>query len=35
LGRSPNEVLYDRVKTEVIAEAETGGIIYSRALVDL
>ena len=35
LGGSPNEVLYDRMKTAVIGEAETGGIIYNRALVDL
>jgi hypothetical protein len=35
LGGAPREVLYDRMKTAVIGEAETGGIIYNRALVDL
>jgi len=35
LGGSPNEVLYDRMKTAVIGKAEIGGIIYNRALVDI
>ena len=35
LGGAPREVLYDRMKTAVIGEAETGGIVYNRALVDL
>ena len=35
LGGCPREVLYDRMKTAVIGEADTGGIVYNRALVDL
>ncbi|MEX6506842.1 IS21 family transposase, partial [Jiella sp. M17.18] len=35
LGGAPREILYDRMKTAVIGEAETGGIVYNRALVDL
>lgn len=35
IGGSPREVLYDRMKTAVVGEAETGGIVYNRALVDL
>ena len=35
LGGSPREILYDRMKTAVIGEAESGGIVYNRALVDL
>jgi transposase len=35
LGGCPREVLYDRMKTAVIGEADTGGIIYNRALIDL
>ena len=35
LGGAPRGVLYDRMKTAVIGEAETGGIIYNRALVRL
>ena len=35
LGGVPQEVLYDRMKTAVIGEAETGGIVYNRSLVDL
>jgi len=35
LGGVPREVLNDRMKTAVIGEGETGGIVYNRALVDL
>lgn len=35
LGGVPREVLYDRMKTAVTGEAETGGIVYNPALVDL
>ncbi|WGF90205.1 IS21 family transposase [Marinivivus vitaminiproducens] len=35
LGGAPRDVLYDRMKTAVIGEGETGGIVYNRALVDL
>lgn len=35
LGGAPREVLYDRMKTAVVGEGETGGIVYNRALVDL
>lgn len=35
LGGAPREVLYDRMKTAVIGEGDTGGIVYNRALVDL
>jgi transposase len=34
-GGAPREVLYDRMKTAVIGEGDTGGIVYNRALVDL
>ncbi|MHC2486256.1 transposase [Sinorhizobium meliloti] len=35
IGGVPREILYDRMKTAVIGEGETDGIIYNRALVDL
>jgi transposase len=35
IGGVPREILYDRMKTAVVGEAETGGIVYNRALVDL
>jgi transposase len=35
LGGVPHEVLYDRMKTVVTGEADSGGIIYNRALIDL
>lgn len=35
IGGVPREILYDRMKTAVIGESETGGIIYNRSLVDL
>lgn len=35
IGGIPREILYDRMKTAVVGEAETGGIVYNRALVDL
>ncbi len=35
LGGAPRELLYDRMKTAVIGEGDTGGIIYNRALIDL
>ena len=35
LGGAPREVLFDRMKTVVTGEGETGGIIYNRALIDL
>lgn len=35
LGGAPREVLYDRMKTAVIGEGDTGGIVYNRGLVDL
>lgn len=34
-GGVPREILYDRMKTAVIGEGKTGGIIYNRALLDL
>lgn len=35
IGGAPREILYDRMKTAVIGEGETGGIVYNRALLDL
>jgi len=35
LGGAPREILYDRMKTAVTGEGETGGIIYNAALIDL
>jgi transposase len=35
LGGVPHEVLYDRMKTVVTGEANAGGIVYNRALIDL
>jgi transposase len=35
LGGVPHEILYDRMKTVVTGEANSGGIIYNRALIDL
>lgn len=35
IGGVPREILYDRMKTAVIGECETEGIVYNRALVDL
>ncbi|GES53732.1 IS21 family transposase [Rhizobium dioscoreae] len=35
LGGAPREVLYDRMKTAVIGEGQTEGIVYNRALIDL
>ena len=35
IGGVPREILYDRMKTAVIGEGDTGGIVYNRALVDL
>ena len=35
IGGVPREILYDRMKTAVIGEGETGGIVYNRSLVDL
>ena len=35
IGGVPREILYDRMKTAVIGEGETEGIVYNRALVDL
>jgi hypothetical protein len=35
LGGAPREILYDRMKTAVTGEGETGGIIYTAALIDL
>lgn len=34
IGGAPREILYDRMKTAVIGEADTG-IVYNRALIDL
>lgn len=34
LGGVPHEVLYDRMKTVVTGEANAGGIVYNRALID-
>lgn len=35
LGGASREVLYDRMKTAVIGEGQTEGIIYNRGLIDL
>ena len=35
LGGAPRELLYDRMKTVVTGEGDTGGIIYNRSLIDL
>ncbi len=35
LGGAPREVLYDRMKTAVIGEGQSEGIVYNRALIDL
>jgi transposase len=35
LGGAPRELLYDRMKTAVIGERDPGGIVYTRALIDL
>jgi transposase len=35
VGGAPQEVLYDRMKTAVVNEDDTGAIIYNRGLVDL
>ena len=35
MGGVPREILYDRMKTAVTGEADTGGIVYNRALIDL
>jgi transposase len=35
LGGAPRELLYDRTKTVVTGEGDTGGIIYNRFLTDL
>jgi transposase len=35
VGGVPREILYDRMKTAVIGEGQTEGIVYNRALVDL
>lgn len=35
IGGVPREILYDRMKTAVVGEGETGGIVYNRALLDL
>jgi transposase len=35
IGGVPREILYDRMKTAVIGEGQTEGIVYNRALVDL
>lgn len=35
IGGVPREILYHRMKTAVIGEGETGGIVYNRALLDL
>ena len=35
IGGAPREILYDRMKTAVIGEGQTEGIVYNRALVDL
>jgi hypothetical protein len=35
LGGVPRELLYDRMKTAVTREGDTGGIVYNRALIDL
>ncbi|WP_313534097.1 MULTISPECIES: IS21 family transposase [Brucella] len=35
IGGAPRQILYDRMKTAVIGEGQSEGIIYNRALVDL
>ena len=35
MGGAPCELLYDRMKTVVTGEGDTGGIIYNRSLIDL
>jgi transposase len=35
IGGVPREILYDPMKTAVIGEGQTEGIVYNRALVDL
>lgn len=35
IGGVPREILYDRMKTAVIAEDEEGRVVYNRALCDL
>ncbi|CAK7261977.1 MULTISPECIES: IS21 family transposase [unclassified Shinella] len=35
IGGVPREILYDRMKTAVVGEGQTEGIVYNRALVDL
>ncbi len=35
LGGASREMLYDRMKTAVIGEGQTEGIIYNRGLIDL
>jgi hypothetical protein len=35
IGGAPREILYDRMKTAVIGEGQTEGIVYNRSLVDL
>jgi transposase len=35
LGGAPRELLYDRMRTAVIRDAEQDGIVYNRALIDL
>lgn len=35
IGGAPREILYDRMKTAVIGEGQTEGIVYNRALIDL
>ena len=35
LGGAPAEILYDRMKTAVLGEAEDQGIVYNRKLLDL
>lgn len=35
IGGVPREILYDRMKTAVIGEGDTEGIVYNRSLIDL
>ena len=35
IGGSPREILYDRMKTAVIGEDESGLVVYNRGLIDL
>lgn len=35
IGGAPREILYDLMKTAVIGEGQTEGIVYNRALIDL